>query len=155
MKPVTLDLQVRVDVAPEAVFAAVTDWERQSDWMVGTQVHVTAGDGRGVGSRLVAVTGVGGVGFLDPMVITRWEPPHHCEVRHVGKLVRGTGLIHVLPGPGEEHCVLRWVERLDVPFGGVGKLGWMMIRPAFTWGLRQSLDRFCRYCTDNVVRENG
>lgn len=155
MSRATLEVQLPVAADPDAVFAAITDWGRQSEWMFGTEVHVTAGDGSSVGSALAAFTGIGGIGFLDTMEITRWEPPRRCEVRHTGRLVRGTGIFDVLPGPGTTHSVFRWVEQLDIPFGGFGRLGWTIVRPAFSWGLRQSLDRFCRYCEENVAGEEG
>lgn len=153
MSRAVLELRVPVSAPPADVFAAITDWPRQSEWMLGTEVHVTAGDGRSVGSALAAFTGFGGLGFLDTMEITRWEPPRRCEVRHTGRFVRGKGVFDVLPGPGE-HAVFRWVEELDLPFGGLGRLGWFVVRPAFAWGVRQSLDRFRRYCEENAGRED-
>lgn len=153
MSRAELQAQVSVAAEPDAVFAAITDWARQSEWMLGTEVHITSGDGRSVGSTLAAFTGVAGVGFLDTMEITRWDPPRRCDVRHTGRFVRGAGVFDVLPGPGE-HAVFRWVEALDIPFGAVGRLGWPVVRPAFAWGLRQSLDRFRRFCEENAASDD-
>lgn len=135
--------QVSVAAPVDVTWAAFTDWERQHEWMLGTEVHVVRGDGASAGSRLVAFTGVAGVGFLDRMEITAWEPPHRCAVRHTGRLVRGTGLFEAERAPGGS--VFRWTERLDLPFGVLGQLGWRLARPAFDYGLRRSLAAFAHF----------
>lgn len=134
---------VPADAAPERVFAVLTDWDRHGEWMFLTRAWVVAGDGRGAGSRLAAFTGVGPVGFLDTMEITRWEPPHTVAVRHTGRVVRGTGAFHVRPRPGGGSTI-RWEERLDLPFGPVGRLGWPVARPVSAYLLRLSLRRLAR-----------
>ncbi|MFF5205571.1 SRPBCC family protein [Streptosporangium sp. NPDC000396] len=139
-------ISVSVDAAadPDRVFAVLTDWTRHDEWMVLTRAHVTAGDGRGAGSRLAAFTGVGPVGFLDIMEITGWDPPTTVAVRHTGRLVRGTGEFRVLPrGSGS---TITWEEDLDLPFGSIGRLGWLLARPVGTALLRFSLRRLARLC---------
>ena len=141
------ELSVSMDVqAPvNQVWAALTDWNRQGEWMLATQVRGTLHDGRGVGGEIEAITGIGRLGILDKMRVTRWEPPHVCLVVHYGRLVRGTGGFVV-----REHAAgatVVWSETLDLPFGLLGRLGWPLIRPAARWGLRQSLHRFARWAT--------
>jgi hypothetical protein len=145
------ELIIRVDVAAPAgnVWAAVVDWSRQSDWMLGTKVRVTAGDGAGVGSELAAFTGVGALGFVDTMVITRWDPPRLCEVGHTGKVVRGTGVFEVVP-MGADRSTLVWTERLTLPLGLLGRLGWPLVRPGFAWGVRYSLGRLAKQVEGRV-----
>ncbi|GGM42914.1 polyketide cyclase [Longimycelium tulufanense] len=135
---------VAVPASVETVWAAVTDWPRQGEWVVGTTVFVTAGDGAGVGSELAAFTGVGSVGFLDTMEIVGWEPPHRCEVRHTGRLVRGTGVFTVQPTADGAELV--WEERLEPPLGRVGELVWPLVRPLFDRRLRRSLAHFAEFC---------
>ncbi|WP_018684031.1 SRPBCC family protein [Actinokineospora enzanensis] len=140
-----IEVTERVEVAaPAAVtWAALTDWRHQGDWMLGTEVRVVAGDGAGPGSRLVAVTGVGPLGFTDHMEITTWDPPHRCVVRHTGGFVRGTGEFEVLDrGAGSTFV---WHERLRPPLGRLGELGWVVVGPAFRLGVRASLRRFARF----------
>lgn len=141
-----IDVVERVDVvAPAAVvWAAVTDWHHQGEWMLGTRVRVEAGDGRSVGSRLSARTAAGPVGFTDRMEITRWEPPVVCEVAHVGKLVRGTGGFAV-EARGVARSTLVWWESLTPPLGALGVLGWKLTAPAFRLGIRHSLRRFADF----------
>jgi hypothetical protein len=133
-------IQVDVVVAapPEAVWAAVTDWERQSDWMLGTTVRATEQGGIGVGGGIEAFTGVGRLGFLDTMVITDWEPPRLCVVEHTGRVVRGVGIFEVVPLPGGRSRFV-WAEELDLPLGALGRAGWPLVKPAFAAGVRASL----------------
>jgi carbon monoxide dehydrogenase subunit G len=136
---VELTESVDVPVRPQRLWRAVTDWERQGEWMLGTTVRVTAGDGRSVGSELAART----YGVTDTMVISVWDPPGRCEVRHTGRLVRGVGSFEVLPR-GAETATFRWGERLDLPLGALGRLGWVLLRPVFRFGVRRSLNRLAR-----------
>ena len=61
------DITLSVDIAApvETVWGVVTDWESQGDWMLGTGVRVTRGDGASVGSELAATTGVGPLGVAE------------------------------------------------------------------------------------------
>lgn len=143
-----LELTVEVDASPERAWRAVTDWPNQGRWMLGTTVVVTGGDGRSVGSTLSARTGYGAYGFVDTMEITDWDPDgHRCVVLHTGRLVRGGGEFSVTALPGGRSTV-HWVERLDLPFGVLGRAGWPLVRPAFVAGVRLSLRRLARFCAD-------
>ncbi len=133
-----------VVAAPAAgLWALVTDWPRQSAWGPATTVRVTRGRGDQVGDRLVARTALGPLGFDDPMEITRWEPPHRCDVRHLGRVVRGSGVFRVEAVDGA-HARFTWVEQVDVPFGVVGRLGFRLLAPAVEAGLRFGLRRLAR-----------
>ena len=139
----TLVLTVDVDAPVEQTWAGATDWSGQGEWMLGTSVRPTAQGGTGVGGGIEAFTGLGRLGFLDPMVITLWEPPHRCHVLHTGRVVRGTGAFEVQPrGSGSTFV---WREDLELPLGLVGRLGWPVVRPLFAYGVRLSLKRFARW----------
>ncbi|MGH3687168.1 MAG: SRPBCC family protein [Pseudonocardiaceae bacterium] len=138
-------MHVNVNAPPETVFAAATDWARQGEWMLGTTVRVCRGDGCSVGSELAALTGIRGIGVTDRMQITRWEPPARCEMRHLGRVVRGTGVFAVQPR-GHDAATFEWTEQLELPLGVLGEWGWPLVRPLFGWGLRLSLDRFADFC---------
>ncbi len=136
-------VQVHQDLSAPApaVWRAVMDWEAQGQWMLGTTVQVTGGDGQSVGSQLRAYSGRRPFGFADTMVISEWDPPRRCVVRHTGTLVRGQGIFLVEPR-GQHAARLIWREELELPWGRVGALGWPLARPAFLLGLRRSLRRF-------------
>jgi uncharacterized protein YndB with AHSA1/START domain len=133
---------VDAEAGPERVFAVLTDWPRHREWMFLTRAEVTAGDGRGAGSRLAAFTGLGRLGFLDTMEIVSFDPPRQVGVRHTGRLVRGTGTFQVLPRAGGS--TITWEERLDPPFGPAGRLALFLARPAAVAFFRLSLRRLAR-----------
>ena len=139
---------VDVDAPPEQVWAALTDWARQGEWMLATDVQTVDGAAQEVGGRLAARTGVplpGGrrLGVLDTMLVTRWEPPRRVDVRHTGRVVRGTGVFEVLPrGAGSTFV---WREVLDLPLGALGRLGWPLVEPVVRAGYRASLRRFAEF----------
>ena len=149
-----LVLSVEVAAPAEQVWAALVDWESQGEWMLLTDVVVQDGDGQvpgaqGVGGRILARTGIPfpgsrRLGVPDPMLITAWEPPRRVDVRHLGRVVRGTGTFEVLPR-GDSACTFVWTESLDLPLGRLGRLGWPLVRPAMTAGGRLSLRRFAAY----------
>jgi hypothetical protein len=145
-----LTIDVDVDAPAAVTWAAVTAWARQGEWMLGTRVRVTdpgpdaAAPGHGVGAGLEAITGRGPLAFRDTMVVTGWDPPRRCEVRHTGRVVRGTGIFEVVErGPAASRLV--WTEELELPLGGLGSVGWRLLAPAFTAGVRHSLKRFARW----------
>jgi hypothetical protein len=139
------ELTLGIDVAApvEQTWAALTDWPRQSAWMLGTRVEPGERGGHGVGGTIRAWSGIGPFGFWDTMAITAWEPPHRCDVVHTGRLVRGTGSFTVSTGRGGSRLV--WSEQLDLPLGPIGRIGWLLARSAFAAGVRLSLRRFARF----------
>jgi uncharacterized protein YndB with AHSA1/START domain len=134
---------VDLDAPPQQVWDRVVDWERQQEWVPATRVRATTRGGRGVGGGVEAFTGVGPVGFLDSMVITQWEPPTRCIVRHTGRVVRGSAALEVLELPGGRSRFV-WAEWISPPFGWVGQLGWVVLLPLLRAGLRRSLRTFAR-----------
>jgi carbon monoxide dehydrogenase subunit G len=142
---------VDVDAPPERVWAALTDWVRQGEWMLATDVRTVGGPAQDVGGRIEARTGVpvpGGsrLGVLDAMVIIRWEPPRRVDVRHTGRVVSGTGIFEVRPRGAASAFV--WTEVLDLPLGTLGRLGWPLVRPAMRAGVQLSLRRFAAFARD-------
>ena len=140
----TLVLRVDVDASVEQTWAGAVDWPGQRAWMLGTTVRPTRQGGQGVGGGVEAFSGIGRLGFLDTMDITVWEPPHRCHVLHTGRVVRGTGAFEVEPR-GEGRATFVWREDLDLPLGLLGRVGWRLVGPLFTVGVRISLRRFARW----------
>ena len=143
------EASVVLRLSPEAAWDVVMDWDRQSRWMLLTRVWGTENDGIGVGGGVAARTSVGGIGFTDDMVITHWDPPRECTVKHLGKLVRGTGTFTITPRAragfgGGGGCTFTWGEDVVPPLGRVGVLGWRVVRPAFEVMMRVSLRRLVR-----------
>jgi uncharacterized protein YndB with AHSA1/START domain len=140
--------RMEIDAPPERVWAAVTDWTRQGEWMFATDVREVSGPARRLHGRMVARTGLplpGGrrLGVVDTMVITEWDPPRRVVVQHTGRIVRGPGIVEIEPrGDG---VLFTWTERLHPPFGLLGEIGAVLIRPFFVAGVRFSLRRFARF----------
>jgi uncharacterized protein YndB with AHSA1/START domain len=150
-----ITVSVDVDAPVETVWGEVTDWESQGEWMLGTAVKVTRGDGTSVGSELAATTGVGPLGVTDTMEIVGWDPPHRATVRHTGRVVRGSGVFTVLErrtDDGREASTFVWSEQLDLPLGALGALGWPVVNPAFARGVKRSLDVLARRCEESWSR---
>ncbi|WP_448625200.1 SRPBCC family protein [Geodermatophilus sp. URMC 64] len=144
---------IDVDAPPAQVWAALTDWARQGEWMVATDVRPVVGPARGVGGRLIAVTGLplprrGRIGVVDTMEIVRWEPPARVDVRHTGRVVRGAGIFEVRPHGA--HSTFVWTEQVDLPLGGLGRLGWPLVEPGMRAGMRFSLRRFAAFARDHT-----
>ena len=142
---------IEVDAPPQRVWAAVTDWPRQGEWMVATDVREVDGNARRLHGRMVARTGLplpGGrhVGVRDTMVITEWEPPSRVVVQHTGRIVRGPAIIEI--GPRGDGALVTWTERLHPPYGLLGEVLAWLVRPFFAAGVRFSLRRFARFARD-------
>lgn len=141
-----ISVSVDVDAPAEQVWAAAVDWPKQADWMFLTRVEATRGDGHAVGDYLSAYTGVGPFGFVDTMEITAYDAPRRCLVRHTGRVVRGTAAFEVQPlGPDRSRFV--WSEWLVLPYGLLGQLGFVLLRPLIRLLLRRSLATFAEHAT--------
>ncbi|MEU4292175.1 SRPBCC family protein [Kribbella sp. NPDC026596] len=146
------EASIELDLDPQTAWDVVMDWDRQSRWMLLTRVWATDQDGTGVGGGVAARTSVGAIGFTDDMVITHWDPPRECTVKHLGKLVRGTGTFTITPtssttpsaGVGAGGCTFTWAEDVVPPLGRVGVVAWAVVRPGFEWLMRVSLRRLVR-----------
>jgi Polyketide cyclase / dehydrase and lipid transport len=140
----TVAAGVVVDAGQQDVWNLVVDWARQREWILATRTD----GGHGLGARVVGSTGVGPIGFSDPMVITEWAPPARCEVTHEGRVVRGSGLFEVVPrGVGSSaRSEFRWTERIELPLpASIGKpLAKALVGPLARLGLGWSLRRFAR-----------
>ncbi|MFJ1550413.1 SRPBCC family protein [Streptomyces sp. NPDC088246] len=95
----------------------VTDWERHAAHVPLTTITVPTGLPTRIGTVFVARTGVGPLGFDDPMEVVRWTPPAAgraglCRLEKRGSLVLGRASIDVYPTDSGSHVV--WVEELTV-----------------------------------------
>jgi hypothetical protein len=134
--PLEITASVLVQAEPARVWQLAMDWARQQDWMLATRVQ----GGQGTGAGVVARTGFGPVGFTDTMVITEWDPPRRCVVRHTGRVVRGLGVFEVIPrGTLSEFA---WTEELDLPWPA-SLVSRLAARPA-RMIMKASLRRFAR-----------
>jgi hypothetical protein len=139
-----IELSVQIKAPAELVWNRITDWPSQSEWMLGTIVTGTANS---VGGKFKAFTGIGPIGFIDTMEITRWDPPFRCDVLHTGKVVKGTGSFQVEKIDSNTSKFI-WIEDLVIPLGLIGLIGFKILRPFFVAGVKQSLNKFAKSVSD-------
>jgi len=141
-----LRAETEVAVSAEQLWAVLADWSRQGEWIPLTSVRSVRGDGHGVGGRIQAWTGVGPIGFADPMVITHWDPPRRCEVLHLGSVVRGeAGFDVAAAGSGAR---VAWWESVELPLGAIGQAGWRLTGHLWRMGRDRSLARLRHLAED-------
>ncbi|WP_225848855.1 SRPBCC family protein [Streptomyces sp. HPF1205] len=103
---------------PPEAWRRLTDWQRHAEAVPLTRITVRGAPPSGTGTVVVARTGLGRLGFEDPMRVTAWRPGTHCRLEKTGRAVTGWAEIDVLPnrdgGPGS---LVRWRE--DVRVRGV------------------------------------
>jgi hypothetical protein len=125
-----------------AVFAGLTAWERQGEWIPFTKVRVVEGDG-GEGSRLEAVTAVGPAVLRDQMEVAQLDAPVVVRVVHTGPLLRGPGVLRCTP-LGADRTKVDWHEWFQLPAGWLGRLVGTVLWPSSKVGLTQALRRFAK-----------
>ncbi|MEN9687144.1 MAG: hypothetical protein RL381_156 [Actinomycetota bacterium] len=145
----TLAISLTIPADVESVWQRIGDWESQGEWMLQTKVWVTSDKKEGIGTSIAAFTGplyflyprFRKIGLLDLMVVTNWQPPHRCDVEHVGKILKGTGSFQ-LKSVSSNETRFDWSETIESP-----RWIFLLARPFFHLGVRLSLARFARSFT--------
>ena len=127
-----------IDAPINKVWAALADWESQSDWMLQTTVEVTSEIREGVGTSIAAFTGIGKLGIMDHMTVTSWNPPTICDVVHTGAIIKGTGRFE-LTALSENSTRFDWSEEILAP-----RALFLLIAPGLYAGVRISLSALRR-----------
>jgi hypothetical protein len=138
---VDVEVVVPVEAAAPVAFAALTQWNEQGRWMLGSRVWVSQGTGREPGDELTAWTGLGRVGFVDTMTITA-ATETMVVVEHTGRVVRGYGWMGIDHAAGRTRFV--WGEAVHPPLGALGRLGWVIVGPVLRLAVRHSLRALAR-----------
>ena len=69
-----------------------------------------------VGSRIAALTGFAGIGVLDTMTVTVYDPPHRWETEHTGGASRASASSGWSPSSTRVR-VITWAEEVELPVG--------------------------------------
>jgi Polyketide cyclase / dehydrase and lipid transport len=144
------------DVAAPAsrAWQLVTDWPSHGRWVPLTTVRVieAGAGGRGVGTRFVGRTGLGPIGFDDPMTVTAFVPPSgdlhgdavgRCDVDKLGEVVRGTAWFEVQP-VDSHRCRITWGEDVEIAPRALTRLLRPWVEAGGRQGLRSVLRSFAR-----------
>lgn len=127
-----------IQASIETVWASLADWESQGDWMLQTTVEVSSDIREGVGTTIAAFTGIGKIGVMDHMQVTKWEPPFICDVLHTGKIIKGTGRFQ-LTAIDAQSTRFDWSEEILAP-----RALFLLIAPGLYAGVRLSLSNLSR-----------
>ena len=135
-----------INAPAEKVWSSIADWESQGAWMLQTKVIRTSEIAEGVGVKIEAFTGpfyrlfprFKFLGLLDLMEVTRWEPPHRCDVMHYGKILKGSGSFEVV-ALDSSHTTFHWSEEVIAPLPL-----FLLVKPFLWIGVKISLARFAR-----------
>ncbi len=136
----------RETAAPRAVvWAVLTDWERQSEWMLDAKsVEVLTPHREGLGVTIRCPTNLLGVTVEDVMRVTGWREQEELEVIHLGRVITGTGAFVLTDAPGGGTRI-HWWEQVDPPFGAVGeRVATSLVLPVLRRVFGRSLDRLAR-----------
>jgi len=116
-----IEIVREVDLAPAEAWARLTDWERHGEFVPLTRITLTP-------QGFDAFTGVGRIGFHDPMDVVESREPTFCRLEKRGRLVLGWAEVEVQPlGDGSR---VTWRE--DIHVRGV---------PSFLDGLTRASSR--------------
>lgn len=99
-----VEVERATSLSPEEAFARITDWEAHRVPL--TRIRRTP-------KGFIARTGLGPVGFDDPMEVTQFEPPHRVEIVKLGRIVRGWASIEVRASTGG--ATVLWREEVSLP----------------------------------------
>jgi hypothetical protein len=112
------EVSARTSLSADEAWRRLVDWPKHADPVPLTSIQVLTPTTSGVGSVFVARTGVGPVGFDDPMEVTEWVPPTDdeagfCRLEKRGSAVTGWAELTVAPEPGGGSTAI-WREDVHV-----------------------------------------
>lgn len=141
-----LEVTVIARAPVEVVWRVLTNWERQSEWMVDAKsVEVLTPRRIGVGTTIRCPTNLLGFTVDDVMRVTAWQPPQRLEVCHLGKVISGIAAFELRESPDDpSHTSITWWEEIDPPLGALGEFGaTRVVRPVIERIFRRSLSNLC------------
>lgn len=145
-----------VDASTAEVWASLSDFAGYGRWIPLTSMVVDPPPVR-VGWGFAGVTGLGPVGFVDSMLVTRWEPPTDVAaparftVRKTGRLLRGWADIIVGPSADGRTEVV-WQEEIVVRPETLGRRLARVVDPVVSRLFARALDKMLEAAASGTVR---
>ena len=147
---IVVELEAQLPGPPDVVWHVITDWERQSDWMLEASDFVVLTPAReGVGVEAEATIRIAGIATRDTIRVDAWEPERHLGIAHLG-WVKGRGDLFLSPSEGGTH--VRWREELTPPWGALGAIGLRAFRPLLVRTFRRDLAELVKVVGRGPVR---
>lgn len=113
MARVAFDVTVVLPCSAAMAWIALTDWAGHGTWIPATTVHILEGSG-GTGTRFVARSGLGPLGFDDHMTVTSFDPAtRSATVEKTGPWLTGTAGFAVTDR--SDGCAVAWTEDVLAP----------------------------------------
>jgi uncharacterized protein YndB with AHSA1/START domain len=118
---------VVIDAPIQRVWATLADVEGQPRWMRDLKsVRLLTPGPVGVGTRAEGEIRIFGIGVLDPITITAFDPPRRFAIRHEGQF-NGEGVMELEPGADGTTTIVRWHETIVPPY--LPQLGALVLGP--------------------------
>lgn len=134
--PEPIRTMIVIDAPIERVWEVLTDIEGQPRWMDDLKsVRMLTPPPIGVGTRAEGDIRIFGIGVLDPITVTAFEPPRRFAIHHEGQF-GGEGLVELEPGEGGA-TIARWVETIVPPV--FPHLGGIVLSPILRWIFQRDL----------------
>lgn len=135
----TVRCATHVAAPRERVWAELADLEGQTRWMHDARtIRILTPGPVGVGTRAEADVRILGLGVLDPVVVTAWEPPARFAIAHAGRFA-GRGEIRLADGPQSGTTELTWEETLRAPI--LPHVAGLMLQPVLRHVFQADLER--------------
>lgn len=142
-----VEVTTHVEAEPARVWAVLTDWESQAEWMRdAVEVTILSPHREGVDVVVRCRTRIAaGLVVNDDLITTEWDAPRVLGVRHTGWLIRGVAAFELQPTAHGTHVT--WWEEIDPPLGFVGEAAVGLIAvPLVTRVFRSSLAGLKHLC---------
>ena len=100
-----IEIVREVPLAPAEAWSRLTAWERHGEFVPLTRIALTP-------NGFDAFTGIGRVGFHDPMDVVEWRDTQFCRLEKRGRLVTGWAELSV--DPIDQGSRVVWREDIHV-----------------------------------------
>ncbi len=138
VKTTTLTYKIDIDADKKTVFTYLSDWDKQSEWILFTTVRKVSIGPNNDGTLLLAETKVGPLKVVDTMLVSEWSPYEKIVVTHTGRIVLGKGIFEIKEN-SDHRCTFIWKEVTPIPFGYLGRIGLVIVKPLLKLVFNMSL----------------
>jgi hypothetical protein len=137
---IKISSSININKPQKELFGIVMDWDAQKNWIPFTTVKPFKTQANKVGDQISAFTGIGRIGFLDTMTISKWQYPEICEVKHTGKFIKGKGIFAV-SSVDSNSAKFEWTEITTLPLGRLGivllPFAWLISKASLEFSLKR------------------